>query len=362
MPDTVFTGAFRVGKVIGEGAMGTVYWADRLDGSGPCALKVLKPSIASDQIKATERFGREARVGEKIGNPHIVEVFTTGFDEHTGLHWLAMEYLEGLSLPEYIQRRTPPHEVRLLLLTHLFEAMSAAHQAGVLHRDLKPENLFVVAAPEGPSLKVLDFGVAKTMREGMIASATEGGLGTPLWTSPEQGKGGEHMRPSVDVWALGLLTFFILTGKIYWRHCNIKRSSMLDIAKEMLRDPIEAASLREQQLDVAGMLPHGIDPWFARCVIRDVEQRYADATEVQMEWQRVLAGQPLVGRSLPPPASLRPGALPPSSRPPPSSSAPPVTTRSAYPEAHVPRNIVLVAIIVLLVGVVATMAAWIMLR
>ncbi|MCA9619561.1 MAG: serine/threonine protein kinase, partial [Myxococcales bacterium] len=167
MPETTFAGRFRVDRVIGEGAMGTVYLAiEDLEGGEerPCALKVLKPSHASAESKHRERFAREARVGDRIGSPHVVKVFDAGYDEATGLDWLAMELLEGLSLTLYLDRRDPSPTVRRRLLRQLFEAIAAAHRAGVIHRDLKPDNLFVVDIDGEPSLKVLDFGVAKTLR------------------------------------------------------------------------------------------------------------------------------------------------------------------------------------------------------
>ncbi len=315
MPDTVFAQAYRIVGAVGEGAMGTVYRATRLDDGSVCALKTLRPSIASDQHKAVERFSREARVGEQIGNPHIVDVLDTGFDTATGLHWLTMEFLEGLPLGDYLSERPPDRDTRLRLIDELFSAMAAAHRAGVIHRDLKPDNLFVVDLDGQPTLKVLDFGVAKTLREGLAASATEGGLGTPLWTAPEQGKGGDHIRPSVDVWALGLLAFYVLTGKIYWRNCNDERASMLDIAKEMLRDPIEPAGLRAEQLGCGGVLPAGFDAWFARCVVREVDQRFADAGQADRAWRDVLQGRAVPASAPPaPPTQRSPPPAPPSKR------------------------------------------------
>jgi eukaryotic-like serine/threonine-protein kinase len=274
-----FAGAYRIVRAIGHGAMGTVYLAERLDGSGNCALKVLKPSVARDP-RAGERFAREARVGERIGDPRVVEVVATGFDDKTSLHWLAMELVDGLPLGDWWKQRAPEVEVRVALVRQLGDVMAAAHRAGVIHRDLKPENIMVVDRPDGPEMKLLDFGVAKTFMPSMIASATEGGLGTPLWTAPEQAKGGE-LRPSVDVWAIGLLGFYLLTGKIYWRHANDKGASMLDLAVEMLKEPIAPASERAAALGVPDVLSPGFDGWFFRCVERDAQKRFADAVEAR---------------------------------------------------------------------------------
>lgn len=292
MPDTIFAGRFRIASSIGEGAMGTVYLATIIGDEQPCAIKILKPKIASEHSKGTERFAREARVGERIDSPHVVEVLDAGFDEATGLHWLAMELLEGMHLTEFIHEHEPSTDVRHRLLDELFGAIAAAHQSGVIHRDLKPDNIYVVGIEDAPTIKVLDFGVAKTLREQMHASQTEGGLGTPLWTAPEQGKGGEHIRPSVDVWALGLLTFHVLTGKLFWFHANDDRSSMLDIATEMLRDAIPPVSERAKQLEVAERIPSHLDGWFARCVVRDADARFADAGEAHAGLKEVLAGRP----------------------------------------------------------------------
>jgi serine/threonine protein kinase len=140
----------------------------------------------------------------------------------------------------------------------------------------------------------------------MVASRTEGGLGTPLWAAPEQGKGGEHIRPSVDVWALGLLTFYVLTDKLFWFHANDDRASMLDIATEMLRDDIPLASERANQLDVGDLIPEHFDAWLARCVNRDAEARFSDAQMAKAALADVFAGRSLPPS--PPPTSQPPGS------------------------------------------------------
>lgn len=302
MPDTTFAKAFVIGRVLGEGAMGTVYHATRVGDGKPVALKVLKPSMAEDD-RATARFAREAIVGERIGNPHVVDVLDAGFDEETELHWLSMEYLDGKALPAFLSEDAPSDAVRRTLLKHLFDAMAAAHSAGVLHRDLKPENVVVTGTRAAPLLKVLDFGVAKTFRPHMAASATEGGLGTPLWAAPEQGKGGEHMRPTVDVWALGLLTFYILTGKFYWLHANSEKSSMLDLAQEMIQAPILPPSERAAEMGLTSW-PSTLDSWFLRCVDRSADQRFVDAERARAELF------PLIGLSAPRPSTLPTVATP----------------------------------------------------
>ncbi len=356
MPDSVFTQAFRVVRAIGEGAIGTVYLATRVGDGKPVAVKVLKPSAADDERMA-ERFLREARVGDRIGHEHVVKVFDTGFDERTGLHWISMEYLEGQPLGDFIAGRPDP-AVRVSLLGQLFDAMAAAHRAGVIHRDLKPENVFVVDGSPQPVLKVLDFGIAKFVGPSMSASLTEEGLGTPMWTAPEQGKRG-NVHPAADVWSLGLLTFFTLTGTIFWRHATGAASSMIDIVQEMLLEPIPAASQRAAELGATG-LPLGFDAWFARAVHRDPAHRFPTADHARA------ALFPLLGVAAPAPVPLPVARAAPS---PPEGLVPPVaalgpppldapTTAVSAPASGAPRRsptalVVIATLVALSLGALA---------
>jgi eukaryotic-like serine/threonine-protein kinase len=316
MLGSTFAGRFRIESILGEGAMGTVYLA--VEGDRRCALKVLKASVESSP-KARERFAREAMVGAQIGSPHVVEVSATGFDDVTELHWLAMEHLEGASLADWLHDRVGP-EARESVLRQIFEAMAAAHAAGVIHRDLKPENIMVLGSVEAPDVKILDFGVAKTFRPSLGASSTEGGLGTPLWAAPEQGHGG-FLEPSVDLWSLGLLAFYVLTGKVYWWHYNQRDSGMLDLAMEMLQEPIAPASERAAALGVAEAIPPGFDTWFARTVCREKAERFVDAVQGR-DALLALLDHGDVGPSTRPPALSRPASRPPPSIAPASASAP----------------------------------------
>jgi serine/threonine protein kinase len=127
-------------------------------------------------------------------------------------------------------------------------------------------------------VRVLDFGVAKVVRDATL-SGTMPGLGTPLWTAPEQGQEGT-VRPSADVWALGLLVFRVLTGRMFWRHAEDK-STAYDLAVELLRAPIPKASERTRELGSDVELPRGFDAWFARMVARDPAARFATAGEAR---------------------------------------------------------------------------------
>jgi serine/threonine protein kinase len=157
-----------------------------------------------------------------------------------------------------------------------------------VHRDLKPENIVVKGGNDGPlMLKVLDFGIAKSMSSATAVS-TSPGQGTPLWTAPEQTRMDDVPNPTADVWALGLLTFFVLTGKIYWLHANGK-SSMVQLSMELVRNPIAPPSQRLVELGLGMRMPSEFDAWFSHCVNRDPQARFVDANAAYHALMSVLA-------------------------------------------------------------------------
>src|SRR5690606_13663333 len=128
-----------------------------------------------------------------------------------------------------------------------------------------------------PQLKVLDFGIAKSLTSA-TAISTSPGQGTPLWTAPEQTRMDDVPQPTADVWALGLLTFYVITGKLYWLNAH-GPTSMVKLSMELVRDPIAPATQRAQQLGLDVRLPVGFDEWFLRCVNREPRARFADANQ-----------------------------------------------------------------------------------
>lgn len=272
----LYAGAYEIVELLGSGSMGVVYRAIARVSGQVVALKLMHPALAVDP-KSVHRFQREARAGMMIQDPHIARVLGAGENHETHERWLVMEFAEGQDLGRFVRAHSPlgrglEHE----LLTQLFSGMRAAHRASVVHRDLKPENIVVRGGAEGPiGLKVLDFGIAKSLSSA-TAISTSPGQGTPLWTAPEQTRMDDVPNPTADVWALGLLTFFVLTGKIYWRNANGK-SSMVQLSMELVRDPIVAPSVRAAELGVSDHLPPEFDAWFMHCVNRDPAARFMDA-------------------------------------------------------------------------------------
>lgn len=204
---------YRLERLLGRGGMGEVYEARHVLVGRRFALKLLHPHMAQGS-SALSRFLREARAAGSLENPHIAAVvdFATTSD---GVPFLVMEYLEGVSLARLLANEGPlpvPRAVGLLL--QICRGLEAAHAAGIVHRDLKPDNLLVVKNHDGTEqLKILDFGIAKLVDE-PNAQLTHSGavLGTAFYMAPEQARGEKQIDLRVDIYALGVIAFELLSG------------------------------------------------------------------------------------------------------------------------------------------------------
>jgi serine/threonine protein kinase len=211
-------GSYRIVSALGKGAMGEVFLAEHQHIARRAAIKVLIPQL-TQYYEVVHRFFVEARAMSMIQHPGIVEVFDCAV--HTdGRAYIVMEYLEGETLAAALLREERlPWQRATAIAREIAEALGAAHDQGIAHRDLKPENVFLrvdADAPDGASVKVLDFGVAKLLdAESLEGIRTRNGtlLGTPAYMSPEQCAGGGQIDHRVDVYALGCLLFEMLTGR-----------------------------------------------------------------------------------------------------------------------------------------------------
>lgn len=271
-------GEYLVRRLVGEGGMGKVYEAEERLSRRRVALKVLRPELAKSE-EGRRLFLNEMTILAHLDHPNVVRCLAcTEADEQLVM---ALEYLEGKTLREYLnQHGALPWEEAVDVAVQIASALSAAHrqEPPIVHRDLKPENVLLELGDGSvPRAKVSDFGIAKGLQEKSWAS-TEAGLGTPLWTAPEQGRDGFVPSPRVDVWALGLIAYFVLTGKQYWRHAS-GRSSVVDLVLELERASLVAPSERAREAGLGERIPPGFDAWFARAVNRRAEERFADAGE-----------------------------------------------------------------------------------
>ncbi|APR83537.1 Putative serine/threonine-protein kinase pknH [Minicystis rosea] len=292
----VFAEDYRVVRLLSEGAQGAVYAVEQLSTKRPRALKLMLPELV-ERAEMRRRFDIEARVGARIESDHIVEVIASGIDATTGAPWIAMELLDGVELGEHVTEKGPIARTDVReILGQLCHALGAAHRAAIVHRDLKPENV-ILARPRQRGakymVKVIDFGVARMVAEAaQTANATQSILGTPLWMAPEQVTPGAPIRPAADVWSLGLIAYYLLTGRAYWLTAYDPEASVWRILNEVCVTAMPSASARAQEQGAEELLPEGFDAWFSRCVDRDQDKRFADATIAFEALEKLLPAPP----------------------------------------------------------------------
>ena len=200
---------YRVLRLLGEGGMGLVYLAEDSLLSRPVALKVIRPEIA-DAPGIAERFTREARATAAIKHDHIVTIYQVG--QERGVPFLAMEYLKGMSLAQWLDRgHNPSVEVVLRIGREIATGLSAAHRHSLIHRDIKPANIWL-EAPFG-RVKILDFGMARSQREDIEITQTGAVMGTPAYMAPEQARG-EPAGAGSDLFGLGCILYRLCTLRL----------------------------------------------------------------------------------------------------------------------------------------------------
>ncbi len=268
---TIICARYEVERILGRGGTGTVYAVRHIHTGEALALKVLSPALASN-AQTIERFRTEARAPVHIGTDHVVRIIDADISsELGGAPFLVMEMLEGRDLGTELERRgaIPAGEV-VLYLRQVARALDKAHALGIIHRDLKPTNIYLTERDDGsPLVKILDFGIAKLTDNAELAQ--DGTIsGTPRYMSPEQARGqASKIGPSVDLWALGLIAFRLLTGKSYW-----SAEGIAALIGQIVYDPMPPPS------QLAPHLGPRFDEWFARACNREADKRFSSAAEL----------------------------------------------------------------------------------
>ena len=236
---------YQILSLIGEGGMGRVYLAEHVRMGRKSAVKVINPALATT-ADAISRFNREAANACKINHPNVAQVYDFG-EMADGTLYLAMEYIDGETLDAIIAREGPLPVTRSALITkQVADALAAAHHLGIVHRDLKPENVMVARHLDGTDwVKVVDFGIAKTIQRdgGGSQTVTTAGvsLGTPEYMSPEQ-LAGERLDHRTDVYSLGLVTFNMLTGQLPYPKLTSKET----LVRRLTSPPRTLAEVRPE--------------------------------------------------------------------------------------------------------------------
>jgi tetratricopeptide (TPR) repeat protein/tRNA A-37 threonylcarbamoyl transferase component Bud32 len=302
-PGALVAHRYRIVRFIARGGMGEVYEVEDLELRERVALKTVRPDVAHDEI-AIERFRREIQLARRVTHPNVCRIFDVAHHRPegsaAGVIFLTMELLPGETLAERLRRTGLLSQgAALPIVRQIAGALHAAHQVGVVHRDLKPGNVVLVDGRDGVRAVVTDFGLARRERgddpQGVSLTGAAGVVGTPAYLAPEQIEGKES-TPAVDIYALGIVLYEMLTGTVPFLGDNA-----LSTAVKRLQEAPPSP-----RVHVPGLAVH----WEAailRCLARDPAARFSTALD-------------LVEALAPPQASA---AIPPPAAPLPSSAAPP---------------------------------------
>jgi serine/threonine protein kinase len=280
------TKRYRRVRLLGRGGMATVELAHDTELDRPVAIKRLADNLAANE-EYKRRFLREARLAARLSNPNIVAVYDAGAEN--GVPFIVMEYVEGETLGDLLQRRgrlDPAEAVALAL--QACSGLETAHQAGLVHRDIKPQNLLI--APEG-TLKIADFGIARSL-DGTQLTQAGTVLGTAGYLAPEQAAG-EPVTAVADIYALGAVLYELLTGRPPY-----EADSLAELFVKQTEGSI--TPLRE----LAPAAPARLEDAVMRALARVPEYRYESAAALAAELAATGTGG-TVERSLAPTTPMR---------------------------------------------------------
>ncbi len=269
-------GKYVVGRTIGIGGMGIVFAAHDQSLDRAVAIKALLPRLLSSAT-AARRFQREARAATRITSEHVVKLLEVD-TLPDGAPLLVMEHLVGMDLRAVLRERGPlPVRLAVDYLLQALQALAEAHQHGIVHRDLKPSNLFLTTRADGtPLLKVLDFGIAKTLEEEQpeafaLTSSEDVRLGSPLYMPPEQLLNPREVDARADIWALGITLYELVSGRAPFRG-----QSYPEIVSAILSVTDDSVHARMAEHGI----PVGLGEVVHKCLRKRREQRYATAAEL----------------------------------------------------------------------------------
>ena len=283
-------GSYRLVRPLGQGGMGSVWLAQRAEGDfeHQVAIKVVKRGMDSELILA--RFRRERQVLARLQHPNIVRLLDGGLTAD-GRPYLVMGYVDGKPIDVFCdERKSSASEVARLLVT-VCHAVQAAHELSTVHRDLKPGNILVTA--DGTP-RLLDFGIAKLVEgenDSTLLTQTGQRVLTPMYASPEQVRGG-RVSAATDVYALGVLLYRLLTGRV--PH-DVRNSSYAELERAICREEPTRPSLAAPR-GLRAELRGDLDVIVLRALAKEPARRYSNAGELADDLQRHLDGLPITAR------------------------------------------------------------------
>jgi eukaryotic-like serine/threonine-protein kinase len=281
----VLADRYHIKKKLGEGGMGQVYLAEHVKMGRRSAIKVMNPSMAHDP-EAVARFNREAANASRISDSHVCAIYDFG-ETPEGLIYLAMEFVEGEPLTHLLAREGALPVARAAgIATQVAAALQAAHDLGIVHRDLKPDNIMLTRGREGAdAVKVVDFGIAKTMGAEGSQQVTRTGLvvGTPEFMSPEQ-LSGDKLDGRSDVYSLGLVLFKMLTGALPFPGDSVQEAMI----KRLTDQPWELIEVRPDL-----HFPPGLQETLDAALARTPVDRYQSAAKFAHDLATVVGLSPI---------------------------------------------------------------------
>jgi serine/threonine protein kinase len=256
-------GDFHVLRRLGQGGMGHVYLAEQLSLKRQVALKILKAEQAGSAT-SLQRFKAEAEAVARATHANIVQVYAIG--EAGGLHYMALEYIDGRNLREYLEKKGPPEVlVALNIMRQVASALLRAGELGIIHRDIKPENILLTRKGE---VKVSDFGLSRTSSQPMRLTTTGVTMGTPLYMSPEQVEG-RPLDSRTDMYSFGVTCYHLLAG-----HPPFSGLNPMEVALQHVHDePHPLAQIRPD-------LPPALCAIVHKMMAKPRENRYQTGREL----------------------------------------------------------------------------------
>ncbi|MBX3228355.1 MAG: protein kinase [Labilithrix sp.] len=292
----VLASKYRLDELLGSGGMGHVYRALNVRAGRTVAIKILRTEHATN-TPIVDRFLREALAANLVRHPNVVDVLDVDKDED-GAPFIVQELLDGEDLAKYVDRRGGRlnlEEIEMYLVP-VIDAVAEAHARGVVHRDIKPENVFLATQGTKKIPKLLDFGISKVRLPDIKATEVGVMMGTPAYMAPEQVQGSRDADPRTDVWALGIMLFELLAGRLPYDAVDAPALFVAIATKDA-----------ERLRDVDPTIDPNVARVVERCLRRAPDQRYPSASELARDMRHVLAGvepEPTLRRSIPP-AALR---------------------------------------------------------
>lgn len=263
-------GRYEIQEIVGVGGMSVVYKAyDNVD-DRVVAVKILKDEFLTND-DFVRRFKNESKAIALLSHPNIVKVYDVSFGEK--LQYIVMEYVDGITLKEYIQKQGAiTWNDALFFTTQILKALQHAHDKGIVHRDIKPQNIILL--PNG-NIKVADFGIARFSRS-ETRTLTDTAIGSVHYISPEQAKG-EFTDEKADIYSVGVVLYEMLAGKV-----PFEAESAVSVALMQLQN--NAKRLTEINPDI----PLGLEQICIHAMEKDPKDRYQSATEMLLDVEEVM--------------------------------------------------------------------------